>query len=84
MGGQLVHVCLFGHFLPEVASPVENLSLEVDELRAEFHRLQAENHGFRQQTAHWKSRHRDNLKHTNELERKCEPTPMVFRALLAA
>jgi len=63
---------------------VDNLSPVVDELRAEIHRLQAENHEFRQQAANWKSRHRDNLKRINALERKVEPTPMVFRALLAA
>jgi len=67
-----------------LASPVENLSPEVDELRGEVHRLQAENHEFRQQAGHWKSRHRDNLKCINAFERKVEPTPMVFRALLAA
>ncbi len=84
MDGQLLQACLPSHFLPELASPGENLSPEVDELRAEFHRLQAENRGFRQQTAHWKSRHRDNLNRVNALERKVEPTLMVFRALPAA
>jgi hypothetical protein len=47
------------------------------------HRLQAENHEFRQQAGYWKSRHCDNLKCINALERKAEPIPMVFRALLA-
>ena len=63
---------------------MENLSPEVAELRALVHRLQAENHEFRQQAGYWKSCHRDNLKRINALERKVEPTPMVFRALLAA
>jgi len=33
---------------------------------------------------YWKSRHRDNLKRTNALERKVETIPTVFRALMAA
>ena len=65
-------------------SAVENLSPEVDELRAEVHRLQAENHELRQQAGYWKSRRRDILKRINALERKVEPTPMAFRALMAA
>ena len=36
------------------------------------------------QRRYWNSRHRDILKRINALERKVEPTPMVFRALLAA
>jgi hypothetical protein len=84
MDGQLVQVCLPSHFLPELASPVVNLSPEVDELCALVHRLQAENHEFRQQAGYWKSRHRDNLKRINTLERKIEPTPVVFRALKIA
>ena len=70
--------------LPELASPLDNLSPEVNELRALVHRLQAENHDFRQQAGYWKSRHRDNLNRIKVLERKVEPTPRVFRALLAA
>ena len=84
MDGQLVHVCLPRHFLPQLASPVENLSPEVDELRALVHGLRADNHEFRQQAGYWKSRHRDNMKRINALERKVEPKPMVFRAFLAA
>ena len=83
MDGQLVQVCLPSHFLTELSSPVVNLSPEVAELRTLVHRLQAENHEFRQQAGYRKSRHRDNLKRTNVLERKAEPIPMVFRALLA-
>ncbi len=49
MDGQLVQVSLPSHFPLELASPVENLSPEVAELRALVHRLQAENHEFRQQ-----------------------------------
>ncbi|MBV8311963.1 MAG: hypothetical protein JO344_16395 [Planctomycetaceae bacterium] len=60
------------------------MSPEVDELRAEVHRLQAENHDFRQQAGYWNSRHRDNLNRVNVLELKVGPTPRVFRALLAA
>ncbi len=48
------------------------------------HRLQAENHEFRQQAAYWKSRYRHNMKSVNTLEPKVEPTPMVFRVLLTA
>ncbi len=68
-----------GHFLagregaagfPELASPVESLGPEVDELRALAHRLQAENHQFRQQAGYRSSRHRNNLKRINTLERK--------------
>ena len=61
---------------------MENLSPEVDELRALVHRLQAENHEFRQQAGCWKSRCLHNMKPVNALERKVEPTPMVFRALI--
>jgi hypothetical protein len=63
---------------------VENLSPKVAELRALVHRLQAENHEFRQQAGYRKSRHRHNVKRINVLERKIEPTPMVFRALISA
>jgi hypothetical protein len=84
MDGQLLQVCLPSHFLPESASPVDNLSPEVAESRAEVHRLQAENHKFRQQAGSRKSRHRDSLRRINALERKVEPTQMVFRALMAA
>jgi hypothetical protein len=57
---------------------------EVAELRALVHRLQVENHEFRQQAGYRQRRHRDNLKRINALERKIEPAPMVFRACLAA
>ncbi|MGZ6075282.1 MAG: hypothetical protein ACXWOA_15605 [Isosphaeraceae bacterium] len=67
-----------------MASPVENLSPEVAELRALVHRLQAENHEFRQQAGYRTSRHRHNIKYINALELKIEPTPMVFRALISA
>ncbi len=81
-----------GHFLagregaagfPELASPVESLGPEVDELRALAHRLQAENHQFRQQAGYRSSRHRNNLKRINTLERKvcghcCLPEPLLF------
>ena len=70
--------------IQRLASPVENLSPEVDELHALVHRLQAENHEFRQQAGYWKNRHRNNLKRITALERKVEPTPMVFRAFALA
>ena len=58
MDGQLVQVCLPSHFLPELVFPVENLSPEVAELALRLvHRLQAENHEFRQQAGYWKSPH---------------------------
>ena len=69
---------------PVTSSPVENSSPEVAELRTLIHRQQAENHEFHQQAAYWESRHRDNLKRINALERKAEPKPRVFRALLLA
>ncbi len=56
--------------IQRLASPVENLSPEVAELRALVHRLQAENHEFRQQAGYRKSRHRDNLKRIKALEGK--------------
>ncbi len=56
--------------IQRLASPVENLNPEVAELHDLVHRLQAENHEFRQQAGYWKSRHRDNLKGINALERK--------------
>ena len=84
MDDHLVQVCFPNHFLPELASPVESLSPQVAELRALVHRLQAENHEFRQQAGYWRSRHRDNLSRINMLERKGEPIPMVFRALIIA
>ena len=84
MDGQLVHVCLPSHFLPQLASPVENSSPEVDELRALVHRLRADNHEFRQQAGYWNRRNRHNMKHINMLELKIEPTPVVFRALISA
>jgi hypothetical protein len=63
---------------------VDNLSPEVAELRVLVHRLQAENHSFRQQAGYRKSRHRHNIKRINVLELKGEPIPMVFRALIIA
>jgi hypothetical protein len=63
---------------------VENLSPEVAEPRALVHRLQAENHEFRQQAGYRKSRYRHNIKRINVLERKIEPRPVVFRALISA
>jgi len=63
---------------------VENLSPEVAELRALVHRLQAENHEFRQQAGHRKSRNRHNIKRIKALELNGEPIPMGFWALNSA
>ncbi len=86
MDGQLAQVCLTSHFLPELASPVENLSPEVAELRALVHRLQAENHSFRQQAAYRKSRNSHNMKHINVLELKIVTSQKyrLFRFLVRA
>jgi len=56
----------------------------MDELRVLVHRLQAENHEFRQQAGYRESRYRHNIKPVNVSERKFKPTPMVFRALRIA
>src|SRR5208282_4316906 len=72
MVGQLAQVCLPSHFLLELVSPVENSSPEVVELRAEVHRLQAENLKLRQEAGYWKSRHHDALKCITALEKKVE------------
>jgi len=76
MDGQVAQVCLPSHFLLELVSPVENSSPEVAELRAEVHRLQAENLKLRQQAGYWKSRHRDALNRIT-----AEMADVVFRAL---
>jgi hypothetical protein len=84
MDSQLVQVCLPSHFLLKLASPVENLSPEVDELRALVHRLQAENPRIPPAGRVLEEPPRDNLKRITALERKVEPTPMVFQVLRAA
>ncbi len=83
MDGQLAQVCLASHFLPELVSPVENSSPEVAELRAEVHRLQAENLKLRQQAGYWKSRHRDALNRITALEKKVEQLEGEKRQLQA-
>src|SRR5271157_3759848 len=83
MVGQLAQVCLPSHFLPELVSPVENSSPEVAELRAEVHRLQAENLKLRQEAGYWKSRHRDALKRITALEKKVEQLEGEKRQLQA-
>jgi chromosome segregation ATPase len=83
MDGQLVQVCLPSHFLPELDSPVETSSPEVAELRAEVHRLQAENLELRMQAGYWQSRHRDALKRITALEKKVEQLEGEKRQLQA-
>jgi len=83
MVGQLAQVCLPSHFLPELVSPVENSSPEVVELRAEVHRLQAENLKLRQEAGYWKSRHRDALNRITALEKKVEQLEGEKRQLQA-
>src|SRR5271157_5293023 len=83
MVGQLAQVCLPSHFLPELVSPVENSSPEVAELRAEVHRLQAENLKLRQEAGYWKSRHRDALNRITALEKKVEQLEGEKRQLQA-
>jgi transposase len=62
---------------------VENSSPEVAELRAEVHRLQAENLKLRQEAGYWKSRHRDALKRITALEKKVEQLEGEKRQLQA-
>jgi transposase len=62
---------------------VENSSPEVVELRAEVHRLQAENLKLRQEAGYWKSRHRDALKRITALEKKVEQLEGEKRQLQA-
>ncbi|MGZ5994688.1 MAG: hypothetical protein ACXWN0_03190 [Isosphaeraceae bacterium] len=53
-------------------------SPEVAELRALVYHLQGENHEFRQQAGHQKSRYRYNMEHINTLWLKIEPTQWFF------
>src|SRR5260370_40135986 len=72
MDGQLVQVCRPIGSCSELMILVGTLRREVAELRAEVQRLQRENLELRQQAAYWKSRHRDALHRTTELEQKVE------------
>src|SRR5208337_3225563 len=83
MDGQLVQVCLPSHFPPELDSPVEFSSPEVAELRAEVHRLQAENLELRMQAGYWQSRYRDAQKRITALEKKVEQLEGEKRQLQA-
>jgi len=83
MDGQLAQVCLPSHFLPELNSPGENSSPEVAELRAEVHRLRAENLELRMQAGYWQSRYRDAQKRITALEKKIEQLEGEKRQLQA-
>jgi transposase len=83
MNGQLVQVCRPSNSSLELIALVATLRQEVAGLRAEVERLKRENLKFRQQAGYWKSRHRDALQRTAELERKVEQLEGEKRQLKA-
>jgi transposase len=83
MNGQLVQFCRPTNFSWELIASVATLRQEVADLRAEVERLQRENLEFRQQAGYWKSRHRDALQRTTELEQKVEQLEGEKRQLQA-
>jgi transposase len=83
MNGQLVHVRRAGNSSLDLIALVATLRQEVADLRAEVERLQRENLEFRQQAGYWKSRHRDAVQRTTELERKVEQLEGEKRQLTA-
>src|SRR6516165_702926 len=83
MNGQPVQLCRPGNFSWELIASVANLRQEVADLRAEVERLKRENLEFRQQAGYWKSRHRDALERTAELEQKVEQLEGEKRQLKA-
>src|SRR3984957_14689567 len=83
MNGQLVQVCRPSNSSLELIALVATLRQEVAGLRAEVERLKRENLEFRPQAGSWKSRHRDALQRTTELERKVEPLEGERRQLKA-
>jgi transposase len=83
MNGQLVQVCRPSNSSLELIALVATLRQEVAGLRAEVERLKRENLEFRWQAGYWKSRHRDALQRTTELERKVEQLEGEKRQLKA-
>jgi transposase len=83
MNGQLVQVCRPSNSSWELIALVVTRRQEVADLRAEVERLKRENLEFRQQAGYWKSRHRDALRRTTELERKVEQLEGEKRQLQA-
>jgi transposase len=83
MNGQLIQVCRPSNSSSELIAWVATLRQEVADLRAEVERLKRENLEFRQQAGYWKSRHRDALQRTAELERKVEQLEGEKRQLQA-
>ena len=83
MNGQLVQVCRPSNSSWELIALVVTLRQEVAGLRAEVERLKRENLEFRQQAGYWKSRHRDALQRTTELEQKVEQLEGEKRQLQA-
>jgi transposase len=83
MNGQLVQVCRPSNSSLELIALVATLRQEVADLRAEVERLKRENLEFRWQAGYWKSRHRDALQRTAELERKVEQLEGEKRQLKA-
>src|SRR5436305_10377442 len=83
MNGQLVQFCHPSNSSAELIALVATLRQEVADLRAEVERLKRENLEFRQQAGYWKSRHRDTLQRTTELEQKVEQLEGEKRQLRA-
>src|ERR1700683_4468193 len=83
MNGQLVQICRPSNSSLELIALVATLRQEVAGLRAEVERLKRENLKFRWQAGYWKSRHRDALQRTAELERKVEQLEGEKRQLKA-
>jgi transposase len=83
MNGQLVPVCRPSNSSLELIALVATLRQEVAGLRGEVERLKRENLEFRWQVGYWKSRHRDALQRTAELERKVEQLEGEKRQLKA-
>jgi transposase len=83
MNGQLVQVCHPSNSSLKLIALVATFCKEVADLRAEVERLKRENLEFRQQAGYWKSRHRDALQRTTELERRVEQLEGEKRQLQA-
>src|ERR1700722_13297750 len=83
MNGQLVQVCRPSNSSLALIASVAALRQEVADLRAEVERLKRENLEFRQQAGYWRSRHRDALGRTTELEHDVEQLEGEKRQLKA-